>query len=210
MDSMDAFASAAVIGGLVISCALLVAAEPRRALLLWAPVAVLGATGMKFASVQAEPEWIAALIAFTAVVVLTGGTYTRVFSAAAGMALMPATLAGASVLEVAWSSVPLSLALVAGSVMAGGAAGYALRPFRQAAAFSDIALLVLLCSLAIMAGPTALLGWQRAAIAAEGDESSYAAPSLWCLLPVGLAFVSGFAWRLWRTRLQLNAERKRT
>jgi hypothetical protein len=191
----------------VVANALLVTAEPRRALLFWIPIALVGATVARrlFAEVQASSEWISTLIVFAAVVVLTDGKYARVFIAAAGMALVPAALAGASLLEVAWSSVPWALALVAGSVVVGGGVGYALRPFRHSAVFSDIALLLLLCSLAIMAGPSALLGWQRAAIAAEGDESSYAAPSLWCLLPVSIAFIGGFLWRLWR--IQFRKER---
>jgi hypothetical protein len=210
MEISDALASSWVLGGLLLAQTFHVAADPRPFVLLFAPASLLGAIAISriFPGVEAAVEWVAALVALAAATMMGEGRYARIFSVTAGLALIPAVRASASSLEVALSSVPKSLAAVAIALVVGGAAGYALRVFRHRAMFSDLALLACLCSLALMAGPTAILGWQRASIAAEGDESSYASPSLWILLPVGLAFVIGFAWRVWQ--INRTQERKRT
>jgi hypothetical protein len=158
--------------------------------------------------VQADAEWVAASVGLAAASVLAEGRYARAFSVAAALALIPAVRVSASLFEVAFSSVPKSLAAVAIALGAGAAVGWALRGLRDRAVFREFALLALLCSIALMAGPTAIVGWQRASIAAEGDETSYVAPSLWVLLPVGIAFLAGFAWRVWQ--INRTHEGKRT
>jgi hypothetical protein len=200
METPEALASAWLLGGLLFAQMFHVVADRRWVVLLFAPASLLGAVVLHraFPGAQADAEWVAASVALATAAVLAEGRYARVFSMAAGMALVPAVRASASLLEVALSSVPASLATVAAALVAGCVAGWASRSLRDRPVFSDLALLALLCSVALMAGPTAILGWQRASIAAEGDETSYASPSLWVLAPIGVAFLAGFAWRLWR------------
>jgi hypothetical protein len=208
MDAMPVLSTSVALGAVALAQVFLFATEARRTATVVVPASVLAAVGATGTSLQANPEWLAVLVALSAATLLAEGRYVQVFGVAACLSLVPAAIAGASLLEVAWVSVSLSRAALAGAVVLGAASGYVLRSFRREAAFSDAALLLLLCALALMSAPTALLGWQRAAIAAEGDESTFVAPSLEWLLPVGIAFIGGFAWRLWR--INRTQERKKT
>ena len=66
-----------------------------------------------FPGAQAGVEWVPALLALATATMMADGRYARVLSVAAGLAVIPAVRASTSVLEVALSSVPESLAAVA-------------------------------------------------------------------------------------------------
>jgi hypothetical protein len=208
MDAMAVLSTSSALVAVLVSQTLLFAGESRRTAAAVAPIAVLVAVGATGMLPQASPEWLAAGVALSAATMLAEGKYTQPLCITACLSLVPAAVAGSTLLEVAWASVPLSRAAIAGAALLGAALGYAIRSFRRAPLLSDVALLVLLGSIALMSAPTALLGWERAAIAAEGDESTYAALAPGWLVPLGGAFLGGFAWRLWRiTRIQ---QRKKT
>jgi hypothetical protein len=205
---MDVLSASSVVGGVVLGQTFLFAAEPRGMVIVIVPMAVLAAIGAIWVvpALQAGLEWISAFVVLSAATMLAEGRYARVGAAAAALMLVPAVVAASSFLEVAWSSVPLSRAGAACTVVVGAGIGASLRSFRRKTTFGDLALLALLCSLGLMAAPTAYLGWARASVAAEGDESTFIPPSLTWLLPVGAAFLAGFAWRAWRVIEQIRKQ----
>jgi hypothetical protein len=196
---VDWLGALGALSGLIIGCALLFAAAPRAGVLIASASGLLVgiALGRTLPGVQAAPEWAAVLTLFGASAVLVDGGFPRLLSVAALPITAAAGLAATAILEVAWASIPLSLAGVLGAWVIGSAGGYVSRRFRHRSMFVEAALLALLVSLALIAAPTALVGWQRAAIAAEGDDSKALALPLGVLWPVGGAFFGGFAWRAW-------------
>lgn len=79
--------------------------------------------------------------------------------------------------------------------------GIVARPLRERGWFVDLTLLAFLSGVALLAGPTALVAWRRAGVAAEGqDPAPDSAVVLWPLAAVASALVAGAAWRLYRAR----------
>lgn len=173
------------------------AIDRRSAVAMLSTTALCGlAIGMSQPRMQVDMTWLAASMALNAAVGLAHGAMGRLLIWAIGPVLLLAVVAASSAL----SSLPPVLVTVAlfTTGLVGAWAGWSVRRLRQRTWFGDISMLALLTSIALMAAPTLLRGWRRAAIAAEGqDVVAEVAPPLWPLAVSAIAFLFGFSWRVW-------------
>lgn len=188
----------AAVGGLVLAALFAGVASDRRGLLVMLGTAALlgAAIGVSRSFVPVSMTWIAASLGLNAALGLARGALARVLFWAVGPTLVLAVV-GVSFVLAPSQSMTVMIVLLA-ITLAGIAAGWLLRRLRQRAWFNDVAMLGLLTALALMAAPALLLGWRRAGIAAEGQDSALTiARELWPLAVCALAFVLGLGRRTW-------------
>lgn len=183
----------------IIAAAFLVGiAIDRRSLVTVLTTTLLCGTALALSGISLHigTGWIAAAVALSATLNLVHGSAARRLSWAVGPILLLAFLAAYSSFAMRRPVFATIVLLV--TSLSSAWVGWRLRKVQQQPWFTELAVLVSLTAIALMAAPTVLLGWQRASIAAEGqDAAAHVESALWPVAVAAIAFLSGVIWRMW-------------